>query len=120
MEETIDSLIADMRDAEKEAAAHGVGAPKAIYVCKTNIVEGNSLQMDDPQAAVHAAALAADPDLAHLTEHCGVDSGRDRRVLLAEDEQGLPAAAGLPALQGRRQGLRRRSWPATFATSSST
>lgn len=49
MEETIDSLIADLHDAEQEASAHGVGAPKAIYVCKTNIVEGNSLQTDNPK-----------------------------------------------------------------------
>lgn len=73
MEETIDSLIVDMKDGEKGASAHGVGAPKAIYVCKTNIIEGNSLQMDDPQQPF---ALRRSPPILiwrHLTEHCDVD-----------------------------------------------
>ncbi len=73
MEETINSLIVDMKDAEKEASAHGVGSPKAIYVCKTNIVEGNSLQTDDPQQPF--AQRRSPPILIwrHLTEECGVD-----------------------------------------------
>jgi type III restriction enzyme len=73
MEETIDSLIADMRDAEKEASAHGLGALKAIYVCKTNIVEGNSLQMDDPQQPFGQRRSPPILIWRHLTEHCGVD-----------------------------------------------
>ena len=49
MEETIDSLLEDMRDAEQLATAYDAELPKAIYVAKTNIVEGNSLQRDDPK-----------------------------------------------------------------------
>ena len=44
MEETISSLLSEMTDASNDAIAYGVGPPKAIYVCKTNIVEGDSLQ----------------------------------------------------------------------------
>jgi type III restriction enzyme len=49
MEETIDSLIEDLRDAERAAEACGLEQPKAIYVAKTNIVEGDSLQRDNPR-----------------------------------------------------------------------
>jgi type III restriction enzyme len=73
MEETIDSLIADMRDAEAEAATHGIGKPKAIYVSKTNIVEGNSLQMDDPKQPFLQRRSPPILIWRHLTESCGVD-----------------------------------------------
>lgn len=73
MEETINSLIDDMRDAEKEATECGVGAPKAIYVCKTNIVDGDSSRMDRAQQPF--LQRRAPPILIwrHLTERCGVD-----------------------------------------------
>jgi type III restriction enzyme len=73
MEETIDSLIADMHDAEKEAAAHGVGAPKAIYVSKTNIVEGNRLETDDPKQPFLQRRSPPILIWRHLTEHCNVN-----------------------------------------------
>jgi type III restriction enzyme len=73
MEETIDSLIADLADAEKEASLHGVGPPKAIYVCKTNIVEGNSLQTDDPRQPFKQRRSPPILIWRYLTEHCGVD-----------------------------------------------
>lgn len=50
MEETIDDLLADMEKADQ--AVENLGAtvtPKAIYVCRTNIVEGNANQTDDPK-----------------------------------------------------------------------
>jgi type III restriction enzyme len=50
MPETIDDLLADMAEAYKAAAALGLSlTPKAIYVCRTNIVEGNALKQDDPK-----------------------------------------------------------------------
>lgn len=73
MEETINALITDMEDCEKEAVSHGVGSPKAIYVCKTNIVEGDSNEKDDPrQPFLHRKSP---PVLIwrHLTEACGID-----------------------------------------------
>lgn len=73
MEETIDSMLADMRDAEKEALVHGVGKPKAIYVSKTNIVEGNSLQTDDPKQPFMQRRSPPILIWRHLTEHCEVD-----------------------------------------------
>lgn len=73
MEETIDSLITDMKEAEHDAAVQGIGRPKAIYVSKTNIVEGNALQKDDPRQPF--AQRRSPPILIwrHLTERCGVD-----------------------------------------------
>lgn len=76
MEETIESLIADIEDAENEASAHGVGKPKAIYVCKTNIVEGNSLQKDDPHQPFTQRRSPPILIWRHLTEHCYVDPSR--------------------------------------------
>ncbi len=73
MEETIDSLIADMDDCEKQAAAHSVGMPKAIYVCKTNIVEGNSNQKDDPRQPFTQRRSPPILIWRHLTENCDVD-----------------------------------------------
>jgi type III restriction enzyme len=73
MEETIDSLVADLRNAEKEASTHGVGKPKAIYVSKTNIVEGNSLQKDDPRQPFKQRRSPPILIWRHLTEQCGVD-----------------------------------------------
>jgi len=73
MEETVDSLIADMEDCEEQATAHSVGKPKAIYVCKTNIVEGNSNQKDDPRQPFTQRRSPPILIWRHLTEHCNVD-----------------------------------------------
>ena len=73
MEETIESLMADFEDADVLASAQGIGAPKAIYVCKTNIVEGNAAQTDDP--AQPFLQRRSPPILIwrNLTERCGID-----------------------------------------------
>jgi type III restriction enzyme len=73
MEETIDSLIADLADAEKAATAQGLGPLKAIYVCKTNIVEGNSLQTDNAQQPFTHRRSPPILIWRHLTERCGID-----------------------------------------------
>lgn len=50
METTIADLLQEMDQASHAAAAGPAGVrPKAIYVCKTNIKEGNSFQRDDPK-----------------------------------------------------------------------
>lgn len=50
MRETIDDLLADMADADQAVKNLGVSLiPKAIYVCRTNIIEGNALKQDDPK-----------------------------------------------------------------------
>ena len=73
MEETIDSLIADMHEVEEEASAHGVSAPKALYICKTNIVEGNSLQTDNPKQPFLQRRSPPILIWRYLTEKCDVD-----------------------------------------------
>jgi len=48
MPDTIDDLLADMAEADKAVSALGLSlTPKAIYVCRTNIVEGNALKQDN-------------------------------------------------------------------------
>jgi len=50
MEETIDDLLSDVVATDKAASDLGLSlTPKAIYVCRTNIVEGNANQRDDPK-----------------------------------------------------------------------
>lgn len=49
MEETVTAMLADLDDATTQALAQGLGHPKAIYVCKTNIVEGDAFRRDDPK-----------------------------------------------------------------------
>lgn len=50
MAETIDDLLADMGTADEAVSQLGLSiTPKAIYVCRTNIVEGNANQQDDPK-----------------------------------------------------------------------
>jgi len=49
MEETVDDLLAQMADADQAVSNLGLSlTPKAIYVCRTNIVEGNAYKQDDP------------------------------------------------------------------------
>lgn len=74
MEETVSTMLADMVKAEQEAAQEGLeGRPKAIYVCNTNIVEGNAFQKDDARRPF--LQREAPPILIwrHLTEQHGID-----------------------------------------------
>ncbi len=75
MEEAIDSLIADLQDAEKEAArVRPSRRPKAIYVCKTNIVEGEQPAKRTIRSS-RFVQRRSPPILIwrYLVEHCGVE-----------------------------------------------
>jgi type III restriction enzyme len=100
MEETIDSLIADMRDCEKAAAAHGVGAPKAIYVCKTNIVEGNAMQMDDPKQPFLQRRSPPILIWRYLTEQCDVDPASIAVYLSLKTNKDYPLPADFRLFKG--------------------
>lgn len=73
MEETISSLLSEMSATSSDAIAYGVGPPKAIYVCKTNIVEGDSLQRDDPKRPFKERQAPPILIWRYLTEQGGVD-----------------------------------------------
>jgi type III restriction enzyme len=50
MEETVDDLLNDMAATDKAVEDQALTlSPKAIYVCRTNIVETNANQRDDPR-----------------------------------------------------------------------
>lgn len=100
MEETIDSLIADLQDAEKEASAHGVGVPKAIYVCKTNIVEGNSMQMDDPKQPFLQRRSPPILIWRYLTEQCGIDPAKIAVYLSLKTNKDYPLPADFRLFKG--------------------
>lgn len=74
MEETISALLADMRETEQDAIDYGVDvSPKAIYVCKTNVVADDAFKKDDPaQPFIHRQA----PPIQiwrYLVEQQGID-----------------------------------------------
>ncbi|OZE13467.1 hypothetical protein CH249_01290 [Rhodococcus sp. 05-2255-3B1] len=49
MEETVSALLSDMAEAEQDALDYGVDVdPKAIYICKTNVVAHDAFRRDDP------------------------------------------------------------------------
>ncbi len=73
-EKTIDDMLARLVVAEKAAKLEALNfTPKAIYVCKTNIVEGNSFIRDDPKRPF--AQREAPPILIwrYLVEEKGID-----------------------------------------------
>jgi len=100
MEETIHSLMADLHDAEKEASAHGVGEPKAIYVCKTNIVEGNSMQMDDPKQPFLQRRSPPILIWRYLTEQCDVDPAKIAVYLSLKTNKDYPLPPELRLFKG--------------------
>lgn len=73
MEESIGAMLADMADAEANAAAEGLPfKPKAIYVSNTNVVDGDDGLADDPKQPF--AQRQAPPILIwrYLTESAGI------------------------------------------------
>lgn len=74
MEEAVASLHEDYAAAADEARLYGLAdAPKAIYVCGTNMVAGNAMQPDDPRRPF--AERQAPPILIwrYLTEQLDID-----------------------------------------------
>lgn len=73
MQETIATMLSDMRDTEAAAMDEGLPfLPKAIYVSNTNVVDGDDGMADDPKQPF--AQRQAPPILIwrYLTEECGV------------------------------------------------
>lgn len=74
MEETLDALLSDMKEAEAEAVLVGLeGLPKAIYIANTNIVDSNAFQRDDPKQPFHQRQAPPILIWRYLTEVGGVD-----------------------------------------------
>lgn len=77
MEETIDTMLEDMAEAQTDATTYGLpGRPKAIYVCNTNMVATDSFRRDDPKRPF--GHREAPPILIwrYLTETHGIDPGK--------------------------------------------
>lgn len=74
MEETVGELLRDLATVRKEASAHGIeGSPKAVYVCKTNIVEGDAFRRDDPRQPFDLREAPPIVIWRYLVDHGGVD-----------------------------------------------
>jgi len=73
MEETVSAMLSDLADSAAEAAAHDLAEPKAIYVCKTNIVEGDAFRRDDPKRPFSDREAPPIVIWRYLTEYHGVN-----------------------------------------------
>jgi type III restriction enzyme len=77
MEETVDSMLADMAEAQADAVQYGLGGrPKAIYVCNTNMVATDAYRRDDPKQPFH---LRESPPILiwrYLTESRGIEPSK--------------------------------------------
>lgn len=74
METTIDDLLDDMEQTRADAQALAASVePKAIYVSKTNIVEGNSFVKDDPKRPFHQREAPPIRIWRYLVDQKGVD-----------------------------------------------
>lgn len=101
MEETIDALMADFRDAQADASTYGLdGPPKAIYVCKTNIVEGDSRKLDDPKRPF--TQREAPPILIwrYLTEHHEIEPEKIAVYCSLKFDKHYPAPDGFRLFKG--------------------
>lgn len=73
MEDVIGEILVEMRATQRDGAACGLqGLPKAVYVCKTNVIEGSDERDNHKRPFVQREAP---PILIwrHLTERLGVD-----------------------------------------------
>ncbi len=74
MEETVSALLADLKAADADATVSTLeDRPKAIYVCRTNIVEGNAFQKDDPNQPFNQRQAPPILIWRYLVETCGVN-----------------------------------------------
>ncbi|CDQ45687.1 DEAD/DEAH box helicase family protein [Mycolicibacterium neoaurum] len=75
MQETISTMLSDMRDAEDDVRAAGLSfSPKAIYVCNTNVLADDASQTDDPKQAFDQRQAPPIQIWRYLTEQCDVPS----------------------------------------------
>lgn len=100
MEETISAMLADMRDASEQAQLLELEAPKAIYVCKTNIVEGDASRTDDPKRPF--SSREAPPILIwrYLVETCGVDPSKIAVYCSLKFDRNFPPPADFNLFSG--------------------
>lgn len=74
MEETVSSMLADMAEAEADAATYGIEVtPKAIYVCKTNMHADDAFRRDNPKQPFEQREAPPIRIWRYLTEQCDVD-----------------------------------------------
>jgi len=101
MEKTVDDLLSDMKQANTDALELGVTvSPKAIYVCKTNIVEGNSFRKDDPKRPFRQREAPPILIWRYLVEERGIDS---RKVVVYANvtfDKTFPPPDGFILLKG--------------------
>lgn len=76
MEETVTDMLGHLVDAREQAAAYGLPEPKAIYVCKTNIVEGDAFRKDDPKRPFSQREAPPIVIWRYLTETHDIDPAR--------------------------------------------
>ncbi|MDO4100433.1 DEAD/DEAH box helicase family protein [Clavibacter michiganensis] len=73
MEDTVSVMLSDMRAVEADAKSEKLAfAPKAIYVCNTNVLAHDASQTDDPKQPFEQRQASPILIWRYLTEHCDV------------------------------------------------
>lgn len=101
MEETIDALLDDLGQADADADAAALpDRPKAIYVCQTNIVEGNAFQTDDPKQPFSQRQAPPIVIWRYLVDHRGVDPDTIAVYCALKLDRNYPAPDGFHLFSG--------------------
>lgn len=101
MEETIGAMLDDLAQADADAAAAGwPERPKAIYVCQTNIVEGNAYQTDDPKQFFPERQAPPIVIWRYLVDHHGVDPATIAVYCALKFDRNYPAREGFHLFSG--------------------
>jgi type III restriction enzyme len=101
MESTVGDLLADMKRAKNSAAKLGLSiSPKAIYVCKSNIVEGDSFRRDDPRRPFKQREAPPILIWRYLVEERGIDPGKVVVYANVTFERNYPPPDGFILLKG--------------------
>lgn len=77
MEDVVTEMIADLEATEADAESFDLaGSPKAVYVCRTNIVDGDDRRTDDPKQPFEQRQAPPILIWRHLVEGLGVIPAR--------------------------------------------
>jgi type III restriction enzyme len=101
MEETIDTMLSDMAEAQVDADTYDLGGnPKAIYVCNTNMVATDSFRRDDPKQPFHQREAPPILIWRYLVETHKIDSSKIATYASLKIDKDYPAPSDFVLYSG--------------------
>ena len=101
MEDVVSEMLDEMADTASAGQTNGLqGQPKAVYICKTNVIEGSS-QLDDHKQPFNSRQAPPILIWRHLTENLNVNS---REIAVYADlkvDKGYPLPFGFMLFGGK-------------------